>query len=374
MKTYLHFVFILFSVSVTVPLYGQIHSSCGTTIHEQATTHQFVQQQRSSTLLSQRNTLDEVPVKIHIIGSNTGAFAIDSVVIMEEFELVNAVFAEINIVFKLCESINYINDNNYVRFIKTEDEGLCDIHDVPDAINIYFASDIEKTNGEGICGYAYNFDIKPRVFMDNDCADNSSTLTHELGHAFSLLHTHSTSNGAELVSGTNCSFAGDLLCDTPADPKLSNDNTNDDCEYIGTALDNQQNAYMPSLENLMSYAPKSCRTSFTLEQLTQMEAYFIAEGTFLQCLDMSTSTPELTLSNNITVYPNPGNTSIFISELPEPAIVELLDTSGKILFTKEYTQAFSTLAFDEINQFNSGVYILKITLSEQIISKKLIRL
>jgi hypothetical protein len=39
-----------------------------------------------------------------------------------------------------------------------------------------------------------------------------------MGHFLGLLHTHEDSFGKENVDGTNCRTAGDLLCDTKADP------------------------------------------------------------------------------------------------------------------------------------------------------------
>ncbi len=53
--------------------------------------------------------------------------------------------------------------------------------------------------------------------MNNSSAEDGATIAHEMGHYFGLLHTHETANGTELVNGTNCGTAGDLLCDTPAD-------------------------------------------------------------------------------------------------------------------------------------------------------------
>lgn len=91
--------------------------------------------------------------------------------------------------------------------------------------------DLKVSSGDttSICGYAYLSGPNDRVIMDNDCGDNTSTLAHELGHYFSLLHTHSTSNGDELVDGSNCLNAGDLFCDTPADPRLSSSIVNSLC-------------------------------------------------------------------------------------------------------------------------------------------------
>lgn len=37
--------------------------------------------------------------------------------------------------------------------------------------------------------------------------------------------------------GSNCASAGDLLCDTPADPGLSETTVDTSCQYTGTAVD-----------------------------------------------------------------------------------------------------------------------------------------
>jgi len=65
-----------------------------------------------------------------------------------------------------------------------------------------------------------------------------------------------------LVNGTNCSTAGDDLCDTPADPGLSTLNVSSTCNYIGLTTDANNQQYMPKLRNIMSYTRKSCRTEF----------------------------------------------------------------------------------------------------------------
>ena len=86
--------------------------------------------------------------------------------------------------------------------------------------------------------------------MANSCfatSDNHSTLAHEIGHYFNLFHTHQGSadpdengvisgNSTEYVDGTECSTRGDGLCDTSADPNLS-DLVGDSCEYTGEYVD-----------------------------------------------------------------------------------------------------------------------------------------
>ncbi len=110
--------------------------------------------------------------------------------------------------------------------------------------------------------------------MRNDAATNGSTLAHEMGHYFNLFHTHEIIFGEEGANGSNCRTAGDLLCDTPADPDLSRSGAmGAGCTYVGQFTDASfcgNNPYVPDTHNLMSYAPSNCRTDFTQQQLDKM--------------------------------------------------------------------------------------------------------
>ncbi|MFK8005254.1 MAG: zinc-dependent metalloprotease [Saprospiraceae bacterium] len=366
-------------LSISFPFFGftQSYEDCGTTIVEQSTTYDFVQKQRSQTIVKTRTTADDVPVKIHIIGADNGAFAIDSSDVFDELAIVNDLYAEANIHFVPCGIINYIYDNDYVTFTKNADEGLCDINDNPTAINIYFVPNLIKiVNGveDNLCGYAYNFDIKNRILMDKGCSTNGSTLAHELGHSFSLLHTHSTSNGNEHANGTNCSIAGDLLCDTPADPTLSNDLVNSSCEYIGTELDNQQNPYNPDTGNIMSYSRKSCRTHFSPKQLLQIEDFYLLEGGFLECDPEATPTNDLSEINLIEIYPNPSDASIFIKNIPAGVSLELIDLQGKIIWENQIKNATTTFEISSFQKLTRGIYFVKIKNGNSISTHKIVRM
>ena len=138
----------------------------------------------------------------------------------------------------------------------------------PNVLNVYFVN----AAGTG-CGWARFTANLPEdyIVMTNSCADNTSTLAHEIGHYFDLYHTHETAFGSELVNGTNCGIAGDLFCDTPADPRLSGLVTSfPNCNYVGTETDGNGQAYVPDTSQIMSYAPKQCRVDFTSEAETQI--------------------------------------------------------------------------------------------------------
>ena len=114
------------------------------------------------------------------------------------------------------------------------------------------------------------------IVMRNAHLTNGSTLSHEIGHYLSLYHTHETAFGAELVDGSNCATAGDLICDTAADPKLSS-LVDSSCTYIGTATDANGDTYDPDPRNLMSYSRKECRDVFSRDQAERMTFAFLHE-------------------------------------------------------------------------------------------------
>ncbi len=370
------FIFITF-LSFPFFVSSQTNDDCGTTIAEQSSTYDFVQKQRSQTFVKTRTAAADVPVKIHIIGASNGALAIDSSDVFDELAIVNDLYSAANIHFVQCGLINYIYDNDYVTFVKNADEGLCDINDNPTALNIYFVPNLIKiVNGveDDLCGYAYNFDIKNRLLMDKGCATNGSTLAHELGHSFSLLHTHSTSNGYEHANGTNCSIAGDLLCDTPADPKLSNSTVNTSCEYTGAELDNQQNPYLPDTENIMSYSRKSCRIHFSPKQLLQMEDFYLVEGGFLECDPEATPTNNLSEADPIEVYPNPSDATIFIKNVPSGVNLELIDLQGKRIWETQVEDATSIFEIALFQNLARGIYFVKIKNGNSISTQKVVRM
>ena len=126
--------------------------------------------------------------------------------------------------------------------------------------------------------------------MDNQCTNNpvSTTLIHEFGHHFNLMHTHGDSNEPEstdeLVNGSNCSTAGDRVCDTPADPLINGSNVSSvNCMYTGNATDAMGLFYDPDTSNIMSYSPNTCTDSISIEQYARMYAGFHTFKSYYKC-------------------------------------------------------------------------------------------
>ncbi len=102
-------------------------------------------------------------------------------------------------------------------------------------------------------------------------------LAHELGHIFSLIHTHANMGGAvgtdEFVDGSNCTTAGDYICDTPADPNLQGIPNRVDslCNYTDSVYtDAHGDLFHPDTRNIMSYSRLACYDHFSNQQLLQM--------------------------------------------------------------------------------------------------------
>lgn len=100
---------------------------------------------------------------------------------------------------------------------------------------------------------------------------DTRVFAHELGHNFNLYHTHhggpfepDPNIPAENINGSNCATAGDLVCDTPADPYLGGNVNSLTCAYTGDP------SYNPDTENIMSYTLPQCMESFTAGQIERM--------------------------------------------------------------------------------------------------------
>lgn len=179
--------------------------------------------------------------------------------------------------FYLAESPYFIYEDEAYDFDARDDALLVGSTISPNRVNVLIANSV-RLSGGSFCGLARY--IPNTVLVRYSCI-NSGTISHEIGHELGLDHTYKTSNGVELVDGSNCKTAGDLICDTPADPNRNDLVSGNDCIWEGTYEDEHGfevhlrdangDKYKPSLSNLMSnYGVWGCRNDFSVQQFLIM--------------------------------------------------------------------------------------------------------
>jgi len=232
-----------------------------------------------------QQTIISIPIKAHIIRHDDSSGGLSVSDLNAAVANLNSIYADAGMEFFICDGINYIDSDLLTNFKKGNEVLLAEMNNVPDMLNIYFVDEIENLDNVSICGYTYNEGRTDIIAIKSSCAINNSSLAHEIGHLFSLIHTHGPSDNktTELVDGSNCDTDGDGICDTPADPELSENNVDRFCGYTGSETDANGNTYNPDTRNIMSYSRKDCRVSFTPQQMARMYAFYQVVKNYLSC-------------------------------------------------------------------------------------------
>ncbi len=239
--------------------------------------------------VKERNAVTYVPVRFHLVAKSDGTGRPTERLGLQALCLLNAAYADHDIQFYLKEFKN-LNSTS----VSTNPESFSGFNAIKsamvyNAINVFI---VDQIADPGVAAYWQG----PPGPNGNDwivCSDNFVTtdnvLAHEVGHFFSLLHTFNgwessggwdpnvhgnpvgpTSPGNvpnEYVNGSNCTNAGDFICDTPADYMFGPDNT---CVYSSNAKDPTGAALAPDVSNRMNYFYNCTDYHFSNQQITQI--------------------------------------------------------------------------------------------------------
>ena len=203
---------------------------------------------------NQRAMVKYIPIKFHLISKKDGTGRLSETKVFENLCQLNKDYQDQNIIFYMAGgTMSYINDNNSYSNQSTG-LGAATMQSVyhKNAINIYFALETPSPGGGALGGttLGYYSPTKDWLVIRNDQVNSTSgTLSHEIGHHFSLAHPfkgwdqesylqkygdgknwssiptwfktpHTAAPDGTLIeffNGSNCAFAGDRVCDTPAD-------------------------------------------------------------------------------------------------------------------------------------------------------------
>ena len=233
-----------------------------------------------------------IPIHAVIIRKSDGTGGISTNDIMNCIFNANQTFDRMNVSFQLCKT-TYVDDDAHANHLFSYYENPDRItstdlinYDVDNALNIFF---VPKANASwsNFPSGTYDHIMMKNTHCDLSLPNSKGIFMHEIGHWLGLYHTFETANGVEMVNGSNCGIAGDLICDTPADSR--NLITSSHCNIVAPSslTDANGDQYSPMINNIMSYY-QSCLQKFTPEQEAIMQTHLLTtrSGYVNSCSDI----------------------------------------------------------------------------------------
>lgn len=247
-----------------------------------------------------------VGLQLHLLAKDNGVGRISTERLLDAFCQLNADYAASNMRFYTKYDWHLIDSTAWYQH-DTIIEGIDMMlaNNVPDALNIYFASNVA-----GNCGYNLPY---AGVAVAHGCAGpDDHTWAHEIGHALSLPHpflgwegrVYSPSNPtpdtltydythfhdtldlveapldttvSERVDGSNCAVAADRICDTPPDYLSYRWDCNDDNNSLVVQTDVNGATFRSDGTLFMSYAADNCQNRFSNEENAIMRTTLTTE-------------------------------------------------------------------------------------------------
>ena len=257
------------------------------------------------------NVADSYCLKIyvHVIrrSNSTGGQTVNEVA--QALNFLDIDFNPHGIYFQWDGNIDYIDNDGYYDSPTT---AIYTVNNHSDGIDIYLFDDSSQQGGRanGV-GESSEFWVSGS-YWDSPYGSlvKSHVISHEMGHVFFLWHTfHGTYNEggdsnqcSELVDGSNSSFCGDYVTDTPADPHLQFNVNYPSCTWNSSGNDSNGDNYDPDEALIMTYTHPDCMSYFSIGQGQRMRnAIATLPHLINSVVDCGTDCPSvLTITENLT--------------------------------------------------------------------------
>lgn len=271
----------LLAVFLPLSIFAQLRGTCATDQEALMNRLEF-NKDFAENMVDYRNDV-YIPITWHRIGRTDGTGKVSYKKVLDQMCRLNQDFADVGFVFYI-KRFNDINSTSIYNDHRIAVNGVLRNQKDNNSINIFVPNNANVDDSD--IGVTLGYYDPPRdwLVMRRDEVDNlTSTLTHEIGHFFSLPHPHrgwdaepyegnanapSFSPGGqltELVDGSNCEDAGDRICDTPADYNLGFGWSN--CNYTGGAKDPTGAELDPQEINYMGYFLNCTRNDYIFTRM-----------------------------------------------------------------------------------------------------------
>jgi hypothetical protein len=266
---------------------GNSQELCGTTLETQ------LQMQPQPTSLRERNSVTYVPIRFHLVADNEGNGLPNISRVLDQMTKLNSDFKESGIQFYLAGNgfFNTINNINIYEDPRINGQDLISNKN-GQAINVFVTKNANGSESLGTTfGYYAGGSHDYIVMINSELNGTSQTLSHEMGHFFTLRHTFfgweeepysvtkhgnplsiriAPSYGAEveLVNKSNCATAADQICDTSPDYNFGFGANG--CNYTTQIKDPNNDLVVVDKFNQMGYFVRCQDLKFTSGQNQRM--------------------------------------------------------------------------------------------------------
>lgn len=194
--------------------------------------------------------------------------------------------------------------------------GIYNVNNHYDGLDMYLFPDVANSNGGRANGVGGSSEFWVAGTLFGQPVASNSIVSHEMGHCINLWHTfHGCETGNwEDTDGSDCTIAGDFVCDTPSDPHIAFNVNPTTCEWTGVAACNPPEPisnYDPDEQIIMAYTRPECMAYFTNGQGQRMRNS-IANLPYLQATETTplASSCANSCPDNLTISDNFNNGDI----------------------------------------------------------------
>lgn len=287
-----------FMLTIASSASAQLRGHCGMSYHDEQQLPRYSAQEVRAFLENEalRSAEIYIPVTFHMTADFSGDGRLEKRYALNTLHRLNKDYAPYGVAYYLKDGgFNDINNNgiysspgtnNNINLIVSNKEGA--------SMDIFVTENADTGGDLGTTLGFYSPAGDYIIMRKQEFRDSSNTVSHEVGHYFSLRHPHSgwsqpydretygdtlpfftipgTGAAVELMDKSNCTSAGDGLCDTPPDYLLG---------FANNACIGDLGVYDPNHDRLISNAKlsmgyfNSCaKYEFSEEQMVRFKMNF----------------------------------------------------------------------------------------------------